>query len=499
MVIHAGGRGPGHIARSLGVGVFDYYVDPVSGNDSTGSGTLAAPYATVSKALTVIGSSTSKKIGLKRGTTLRNDPVSAGASGTYIGAYGFGAAPNFFGSSQIAVSSFTKVGNLYTLTGHTYNPLTLALVDGSGNATKLKMTAASGTNSAVDPAAEGEWTFFPGTHATPNILKFYTTATITGYQVEVPQSGASRTGIAFAADNCTLADLNVRYWTGSGTTVGGDNMLWSNCESSFNGGDGFDADQHSANFLAYRITATDNGQRWAGGGGPGDGFSGHSTSPNGASGLIIGSTFKRNMQTGVGNQSGTNINVFGCYFENNASDHYMYRVPDGLVGSADCDYCVFVHNVANGTDKWSNANGLDGSAEEAVHIRYRNCTIYYSGVTVTPAATFQNFTYEVTSCAAKFNGGVSYFGQIVAGTPLTSTNNISNGQTTAMWRTPTFILPDTETGALTTDPLFTNAASGDFTLQAGSPCIDAGTNWGQTQDYTGKAITGTPDRGAFER
>ena len=44
-----------------------------------------------------------------------------------------------------------------------------------------------------------------------------------------------------------------------------------------------------------------------------------------------------------------------------------------------------------------------------------------------------------------------------------------------------------------------NPASGDFTLQAGSPCIDSGTNWGQVQDYTGKAITGTPDRGAYER
>ena len=30
------------------------------------------------------------------------------------------------------------------------------------------------------------------------------------------------------------------------------------------------------------------------------------------------------------------------------------------------------------------------------------------------------------------------------------------------------------------DPLFTNAAGGDFTLQAGSPCIDAGVDLGST-------------------
>jgi hypothetical protein len=68
-----------------------------------------------------------------------------------------------------------------------------------------------------------------------------------------------------------------------------------------------------------------------------------------------------------------------------------------------------------------------------------------------------------------------------------------------MWRTPTFVLPTTESGALTRDPLLTNSGSGDFTLQSGSSAIDSGTSWGQTQDYTGKAITGTPDRGAYER
>jgi len=34
------------------------------------------------------------------------------------------------------------------------------------------------------------------------------------------------------------------------------------------------------------------------------------------------------------------------------------------------------------------------------------------------------------------------------------------------------------TSSVEADPLFTNAAGGDFTLQAGSPCIDAGVNLG---------------------
>jgi hypothetical protein len=48
------------------------------------------------------------------------------------------------------------------------------------------------------------------------------------------------------------------------------------------------------------------------------------------------------------------------------------------------------------------------------------------------------------------------------------------------------------TGDLTTDPLFTNEAGDDYTLTAGSPCRDAGTDLGYP--YRGSA----PDMGAFE-
>jgi len=52
------------------------------------------------------------------------------------------------------------------------------------------------------------------------------------------------------------------------------------------------------------------------------------------------------------------------------------------------------------------------------------------------------------------------------------------------------------------DPLFTNAAGGDFTLTALSPCINAGTGVGLVLDYIGITVpspTGTnPDIGAYE-
>ena len=46
-----------------------------------------------------------------------------------------------------------------------------------------------------------------------------------------------------------------------------------------------------------------------------------------------------------------------------------------------------------------------------------------------------------------------------------------------------------DTNGLNTDPLMTDPASDDFTLQAGSPCIDAGVDVGLISDYLGNPIS----------
>lgn len=45
-----------------------------------------------------------------------------------------------------------------------------------------------------------------------------------------------------------------------------------------------------------------------------------------------------------------------------------------------------------------------------------------------------------------------------------------------------------DANSMAQDPLFTNPANADFTLQSTSPCIDAGTDVGLTQDYEGNAV-----------
>jgi parallel beta-helix repeat protein len=59
-------------------------------------------------------------------------------------------------------------------------------------------------------------------------------------------------------------------------------------------------------------------------------------------------------------------------------------------------------------------------------------------------------------------------------------------------------ITDFEATAVTGDPLFTNAANGDFTLQAGSPAINAGVDVGLTHDILGNPIVGNLDIGAYE-
>jgi hypothetical protein len=44
----------------------------------------------------------------------------------------------------------------------------------------------------------------------------------------------------------------------------------------------------------------------------------------------------------------------------------------------------------------------------------------------------------------------------------------------------------------------TDPDNGDFTLQATSPCINAGTDVNITTDYAGNPIVGAPDIGAYE-
>ena len=60
-----------------------------------------------------------------------------------------------------------------------------------------------------------------------------------------------------------------------------------------------------------------------------------------------------------------------------------------------------------------------------------------------------------------------------------------------------------DANSLVANPLFLNAGGSyaldtDFKIQSTSPCIDAGTDVGLTEDYAGNHIVGAPDIGGYE-
>ena len=107
-----------------------------------------------------------------------------------------------------------------------------------------------------------------------------------------------------------------------------------------------------------------------------------------------------------------------------------------------------------------------------------------------------NLIYNNTSYG-NFGFGISVDSGI--GTLITNNITYANGGTIQDLGTGT-----AQTTNLTTNPLFTNAAVADFTLQSGSDAIDAGTTLAQVQDdflgiFRPQPLGGSYDIGAYER
>ena len=150
----------------------------------------------------------------------------------------------------------------------------------------------------------------------------------------------------------------------------------------------------------------------------------------------------------------------------------------------------FCNNVFRGNDIGIQSDG--GWAEEA------NCNL---NNTFKNNITVDNTTREFVAKRGGENDGTMGSGNIYTYNCLgaEAENFIEWGKNTYKstyddWETAY----GETTNSVESDPLMTDPANGDFTLNPHSPCINAGTDVSLTEDYLGIKIRHAPDIGAYE-
>jgi hypothetical protein len=122
--------------------------------------------------------------------------------------------------------------------------------------------------------------------------------------------------------------------------------------------------------------------------------------------------------------------------------------------------CTFKNNLLSGIGAGQYANAL-------INIQSNNTSTTHSNNVL--------YRTDATNCVhITYNAGATY---------IYRNNTISGWEATAK----------------VTDPLLTDRTGFVWTLQAGSPAINAGVDVGLTRDYLGNLITGNPDIGCHEK
>ena len=191
---------------------------------------------------------------------------------------------------------------------------------------------------------------------------------------------------------------------------------------------------------------------------------------------------------GIQAPSCTNITFRYNVFKNNGMHIFL---GDYAWGSQSCNGITINHNVIY--------NDTNGGSYNAIVFKGTN--------------TGGSYTNKIENNVFNLRGQGSVF--YLADSPAPGCcNNVANGyfRNNIVYNSPVGnvsfyshsnnlyynVSGPSETGRLTTDPLFTDITNNNYTLKALSPAINAGMNLGYTIDFSGLSITSTPDMGAYE-
>lgn len=196
------------------------------------------------------------------------------------------------------------------------------------------------------------------------------------------------------------------------------------------------------------------------------------------------------------------------YSDIEESHHHTRIFRNYIDGVANGD-CIGIHSLDNLTSE--NIQIFSNVLINADHWGIRHGTNAENSGMASKAYIYNNTIYNNAIGAVGTSSSITpidlrnniLWGYVQVPTLLTSSNNLwyQTSGTLLTYNSTDYTsatISTFEATAQTGDPLFTNPATGDFTLQAGSPAINAGVNVGLTQDILGNPIVGLPEIGAYE-
>ena len=278
------------------------------------------------------------------------------------------------------------------------------------------------------------------------------------------------------------------------------------------------------NVLISRNKLTNLGKGWAGPTDSPAGFGIHAGSAMGADNEITNVTIIDNYidtfaHSGISVGGGLGYNVQRNYITGGTRDATQYDTVGGIIIRGDPWPGVtgtFAYNViSNSNVPGIHVYGNDGAIKIYNNIIYK-CGDTYKTTQDNTAVRFSNsdnYNFKNNVVVSKPNNGkIPYHALHINNKPsrVSLDNNIyykASGDIiryplTTIYNTTEFLNYQTainnEVNSIISDPLFTDDANKDFTLQPNSPAIDSGADTGLNKDFKGNPIVRLPDIGAYE-
>ena len=502
----------------------NYYVDATLGDDAD-DGTIDNPWKTTAK----VNASTFNPcdcIYFKRGETFKGSLTGPILPGLTIPSSGSGDNPITFGA--YGTGDKPKIHTLIIMEGATWTDLTGNLWTTSlagHDPPELYFNGTKGTKVGDAPNAANEWGWLADALYVYSVGNPGTTYTEPGIQIVY--------GIPVAIndkDYITVQDIEVGYtnfFANVYSYTGSHHVTINRVDSIYSLGDGIKITGDTNNTTISNCTVTGailNGieaLESSTTAGNENYITGNTVYANGKDGIIVTGNYyiiQNNIvyENGIGLDAVSGLRIFdnadgsGSWGENNIIRYN--KVYDNLGGDSDGHGIIIDHYCDNNKIYYNLVYGNYGvgimvykslGAEVYNNVAYGN--VQNASATVKAEyAIWDDVGVQRAAALVKNNIGYATSAGSVAinleadilDNAITLTNNlwyiasgnwytygVDSGSTLATWNALSYVGTD-----LNADPLFVSAATGDFTLQGNSPCVNAGVDLGDEYDtdYLGK-------------